>query len=646
MKNLLLLLLLAGLGVWYYYDKNGTIPFIEKQETTTQTESRVFEIEKRAEKLFPTKLEERERWVKKQILAMNKLDAVPKNISPADYANILKLAKEKYGVDYSRQFNYVANQTSSLSDLTQMIRDSALSQKEKAEVTSHLRKEFPTDFSAQRDCFNRIIEAYNIIKEKSHQLSPADFEKLMIKTMPLLVKSPLSALKFFDQQALARYNFLTKNMPEKLKGLREQIESKYPDDFVAQLKDLNTSIDNALNNTSMRFNTIDDKLPDSAKEIFNKYVYVLEGTTGTYPAYFTTMNGKKTIVFPSCVIDKSVKKLNIGGGEFINLDKIYLSQDNGFGIVVLEKENKIETLPLVRKTESVKNKTQQVEIIGFSSEGKRVSILASLENGTSLKYDNYDQQKAIEKLLSGAIIVNRETKKPIAFIERLPNFDLSLYKNFDSPDIENILNNGARVSLWKGLGGAVKLAKREILTEQKIKIVYLEDIKKFSRYDAKKYDKQRLQLEALCNSNYGAMNFLLVGKYYNDKETPIVQEVAEKYRPIFVKGSRTTVNVLYQNFSKYVQSVRMALRQNSPILHEDYSDFYYDLAIPAQREVKIFLAFEKSILDTIARNEVSSVLHMDIAMAINGSSFVPQEFTKPKSGNSMTLTLRNTAKKK
>ena len=632
MKNLILFLILIGVGAWYCYDKYGDeIPFLAGK--AKQVDPRIAEIKTLAEKYFPTKLDERERWIKSQISAMNALDRKIGNVPDDVYSALLKKATQQYPDNYSNRLSFVTKQTSAYEDIENKFGESSFSSEEKNMMRAELFKTFEHNYSAQVDILAQALEVYAMVKTKSMQMSTEDFKKISSKTIHKLISSPNECLLFFENQIRARHNFLTKQLPPSHANLRTEIEKKIPDDFVAQLNALDVAIDNIVYTKSNTDFEEYKNISKTAQEIFKKYTYLIDASDSTFNVYFATMHGKKVAIFPSELLQnaKSTLTLDLGADEKISFDNVFMSSDSTLAIMVVEGNYKIDTIKFASK--SIEKSSKDIEIIGVRTNGKKFAVSGKLENGKYIIFKEADKS-IVRSLTSGSLILEKETGTPLGFFEVSPNYDSRTYASYEDPNIDSLLNNPNRVSLWKGMDKTLILAKKNTGVADNYTIVYLEDLKKFAKYDSKKYAKQKTLLDDICRVNMSALTFILQGAYGADALDPILKNITDKYDPIFIKGSRCTMGVLRSHFFRYLQSVRTELRANANLARETVSELYYDFQEPATRQLDLYKQIDGVFGGTVARGDVESIIHEDILASVKKGTFVPpgRMFDKPSSG--------------
>lgn len=622
MKNILLILILVGLGAWYYCDKNGGIPFLSESTKKQVDDPRIDAIKVRAEKYYPTRLDDRERWINTQISAMYALDKSMPNIPEDVQTELRKEAELQHPENYSKRLSFVKNQYSAYLDIKKTMFDSSFSDEEKSMLHAELSKAFVGDYVKQRNMLAQIFEVYGIIKSKSMQMAPSDFKKLSGKIMARIAQSPNDALLFFEDQSRARHNFLTKQLPAANANMRDEIEKNIPDDFVAQLAELNARIDYLRSAKVVNFEA---NISKNAQEFFKKYIYLVDTSARTYNISFAMMNGKKVVLFPSEMVQYTggVLELNLGGGEKIRFDKLYMSKDSGFGIVLVEGENRIDTIKFADKAQTMSKGSIDVEIVGVNADGRKATVPAKIENDKTLIIEPSKLTQAKSWLVSGALIIEKESGVALGLFDADPVFDANVYATYEDPTLTYLLSLSERVSLWSGLKDAVAMSKNNASMGYKYRIVYLEDIKKFARLDVKKYERQKQMLSEMCAVNMGAMSFMLEGSYGADSQQATLKEIADKFNPIFIKGDRCAVSMLYSNFLKYMQTVRSTLRGKANLVRENTDEFYYDFNAPAIRQIDLYKRLDSAMGNTIAQAQTQKILHQDLALAIRGNTYIP-----------------------
>ncbi|MBQ6534431.1 MAG: hypothetical protein IJI37_04610 [Opitutales bacterium] len=648
MKNLILVLLLAAIGAFYYYEKRGKEGARTPAAAVSAQDPRAAEVEARAKELFPTKIDDRNSWIASQLAAMAKLDKKPDSVSDREYSEILAAAKSKFGADYSRSLRYVSDQCAAAADIAEMRSKSSLSNGEQEAILARLREAHNSDRAAVRDALARVFENYGLIKSKSTGMSRKDFETLSKKTIPILAGSPNEAVAFFEKQALARHNFLSKGLPKNSENVRAEIEAKYPGDFAAQLAALDAYIDSSIRTRKTIDFSAAQKMSELGENLFKKRIYALEAKSGSFCVCFAMMNGKKVALFPSPAMGGEESfSLDVGGGERLASGNVFMSRDSAFAVVVADGESPFPAVDVLPKADAFANAGElKVSVVGMDRSGKKSDAKGVLYKSGKLELER--SAGAAEKFSGGALVADEASGKIVALLEIRPDADIRFIAESKSPEIGDLLGRTERARFWKGLDAAVSRAGAAAERKPEIAAVFPEDIKAFSKFDAKKYARQMEAVKSACEANLGALGFMLCGNYATDAETPALADTARKYRAIFVTGSRCSLPILYANFSRYIQSARSDLRSKAAGAI-GASDFYYDFAEPAKRQAELFAALEKPMLGAVASGDIAAVLHWDIASAISGGSYVPpgRDFAVPAKGggNSAVLRLGNKGKK-
>lgn len=649
MKNLLLILLLAAIGGWYCYDKYGKNA-APRDDSAEISDPRTAEIYARAKTLFPTKADDRNAWISRQVAAMRALESRAEGLSKKDFDTIMEAARQRYGADYEKRLEYVSKQRTAAIDVANIEASLKLPPDALEDLSSRFRAACEGDFCAMRSAYSEVSSSLSEIARKSASLPSADAKKLAAKTVPLLLKNPARAVEFFDAQALARHNFLSKQVPAALANAKAEIEEATPDDYVAQLAALDSKIDAYMRSGGAGASQSLDKISQLGREYFAKYIYVADLAGESYPAFFAEVRGKVFAVFSSEYLASTPKSfsLDFGAGEKFSSDKIYLSKTSAFAIVAPPASVNPGPIP----TGKISSDDVAVEIVGISRNGGKLSVPARLKYGKKIEADSSNALILAEKMRSGALVVDSETKKVVALFEAIPAPDAAIYAKFDDPSASALIRIGDRVSRWRGLDEAMLAARARIVSDERREFaaVALSSLGDVSAYVPSRYAAQRANLEKICVSNFSALRFMLIGGYSEDVETPIVSGVAEKYRSFFITGSRVGTSALYSKFSAYMNDVKTALARNAAFARGGfYSEYYYDFSEAAKRQAELFAKLETVMTRAVASPDKTAVLHADLAKCISGSSFVPsgrvfsrQGFSGGGGGN--VLRMRNVKK--
>ena len=632
MKSIvILLLMLAAVGGWYYYDKYGMPD--SRASVEEVSDPRILRLSEHAEKLFPTKQDERKAWLDRQISAMQAIEKKAEGLDAAVFAAILKTAGERYDLDYVKQFDFVSRQRVAAIDVSNMLANSGFSADEKAALEKRTKESFGDDYVLRRAVYSNIFEAYAQMKKKSVLLSPEDYKKLSARLMPTLLRNPQQALEIFERQALARHNFRTKSIPESYGDLRKDIEEKIPDDYVAQLAELDRRIDMAVRRgVSVGWGTAGrNAVTPLAREYFAKYLYTHDSNGVLTLSFIAKIRGKKAAVFPVCALDSAPKSytLDVGGGKKISGDKIYLAKNAAFGIIIPEGIEDVSEIPVERAPKGKIN----VEIVGLDLSGSQISFAGTLENGGFLELDSAVKRAMDGKLRNGAVVVDAQSRNALGLLEFESDGGAGFYSDFENPSIDSVLSQKNRVSRWRGLGDALAFGRKICLPSdsKQYRIVPFSELETVVRYDAAKFSAQRNNVKKLCRSNFSAITFMLGGCYGEDARTEIISAVAEKYSSTFVNGSRINVAILHMRFNAYMRDVKQALFQNVNFARGDfYSEYYFPFRDAAKKQSQLFVKLCSSINDALSARDKMAVLHADLAESLQGNTYVPpgRNFTR------------------
>ena len=649
MKNLLLILLLAAIGGWYCYDKYGKTA-APRGDSAEVSDPLAAEIRARAKTLFPTREGDRNAWISRQVAAMHALESRAEGLSKKDFDSIMDAARQRYGADYEKRLEYVSKQRTAAIDVANIEASLKLPPDALAELSARFREACEGDFCAMRSAYSEVSSALSEIARKSASLPAADAKKLAAKTVPLLLKNPVRAVEFFDAQALARHNFLSKQVPEALANAKAEIEQSLPDDYAAQLAALDSKLDGYMRSGGGFASFAADKISKLGRDYFAKYIYVADIAGESHPAFFAEVRGRVFAVFPSeylATLPKSFS-LDVGAGEKFSSDKIYLSKTSAFAIVAPPASANPDPIP----TGKISSDDVAVEIVGISRAGAKLSVPARLKYGKKIEANSENASLLAEKMRSGALVVESETGKVVALFEAVPAPDAAIYARFDDPSASALAKIGERIPRWRGLDEVMRTARARMVSDgrREFAAVALSSLGDVSAYVPSKYSAQRANLEKICVSNFSALRFMLIGGYAEDVETPVISDVAEKYRPFFITGSRVGTPALYSKFSAYMNDVKNALVRNAAFARGGfYSEYYYDFSEAAKRQAELFAKLESVMTNAIAAPDKTAVLHADLAKCIAGSSFAPsgrvfsrQGFSDGGGGN--VLRMRNVKK--
>jgi len=637
-STVFLLILLAALCGWYFYDKYEKNPFRPKTEIVQKEDPRYAEINAAALKLYPTNASARKAWAAVECRALSVLNTPPSGISKEIDADILKRAEKNYGKNYDKQLQFVLPQRAAAAEVVRMMSFLPFSVEESNMITDAARKSFDGDYVAQRAMISEITDAYAVIKGKGITMKPEDFAKLRAKIMPMLVSVPREAVKTFDVQFLARHNYITKKIPESYGDLREGIETLYPDDYIAQLRELDVRLDAAnargkrVGISTMAANAV----TDLCAYMFSKYIYVCDADDTYYGAAFIELNGKKLAVVPFAAVDGRKKVSLVLGNEKVSTEKIYICKGAMFALAEFADNTVFSVSPATDNPEKYCAGTR-VEIVGFNKGGGRMSIDAALAENHKLQISDADARRFNELLQEGAFVVAKDERVIVGFLDRLPPKRSNVYSEFSDPNVKWLLGEKRRYEVWWGLKQLVPKIKDDIAeTASEFRVARLSNLADAEVYYADKYKSQYDRIKALCRANYGLLSFMIYGTFADDCQNPVVKATAEKFKQFFIKGSRVNEKMVFMKFGEYADAFYASVSQPlRPVRDESFGkDFYYPIRTSAIAQRAAYLQISEVFRNAIVKQPRREILHSDIAASIVNGTYIPpgRDFSRPASG--------------
>ena len=629
MKFYLVLFILICGGGWYYYDTHyAKSSFFKKDSQPAAAENALtakqLELEQKAKELFPTKVSERTAWVERQLAAYVQVSKVRDGVSPEIAANIRKFAEKKYPLDYDKQLDVVARQELAAISILQILSSAKLNAAESAEILEAASKNMAGDYVSQSYAIQKIIDAYNSIKSKASMMSERDYNILRRKAMSEIAVSPENAVKEFERQYLARHNFLTKTISPSWGDLRSGIEEFYPEDFVAQLAELDKRIREKLSGSGsapvMLAATTSDGTSNN-NELLNSNVslYPCVFNDEGYFCAFVEINGKSFLMAPAQLIQKiNEDSFNYARIGMSGMGDIFMSTNSSLAIVNVPKDSVFESIKTLDNKSSYSSGTFEVKLLGFDGKCSKVAYDATLVDG-ELRYSEYVEKELGFDIVGNMLVVDAKTGILIGFCSEVPGNGLQRYNigDFKGADyfknkvlgINNRTMGDSNIEFKK-----IYMAPINYDSKRHYAMVYFGDIEGWQKFSVSKNKDQLIFLDRLCRLNYGVCDFMLENTYANALESPVFGKVAEKHRNSFFRKVNTAKGAFMGDYRSYLSDINATGVGSSMFAKKEFFEsFYYSNRIPALSQLEIWNK-TLSFLNSVVKNATDEkMLHSDLA---------------------------------
>ena len=622
MKFYLVLLILICGGGWYYYDihyakssffKKGSEP----QAVESALDSKQLELEQKAKELFPTKVSERAAWVERQMAAYNQISKVRDGISPEIAASIRKFADRKYPLDYDKQLDVVSKQELAAIGMLQTISSAKLGASETAEILSAASKNMEGDYVSQSYAIQKIIDAYNSIKSKATMMSERDYNILRRKAMDEIAVSPENALKEFERQYLARHNFLTKTISPAWGDLRSGIEDIYPEDFVAQLAELDKRIQGKLAGGGASVISLASEKTDSRVDA-NKSLYPCMLDDGGYFCVFASIKGKDFLVVPSLLIQKigedsfSFSRIGLSG-----TGDIHMSTNSPLAIVDVPKGSEFESIRLADGKGAYSKGTFDVMLLGFDDTAKKIVFDASLVDG-ELRYSANVEAKLGLDMLGNLLVIDSKSGVLIGFFAQIPDSGVKGYRIGDYKDFAYFKNKVLGTN-DKAMGNSnidfkkIYMAPINSDSERRFKMVFFDDIEGWQKFSSSKNKEQLALIDKMRWLNFGVCDFMLENTYANALENPLFRKVAEKHKGSFFKTVNTAKSVFMSDYLSNLHNINFTGIGSAMFAKKDLFDsFYYQNRVTAMAQLGLWEKTQDLLKGMVEHAMDPKMLHADL----------------------------------
>lgn len=625
MKKLLLILILAALAYGgYFYYTHGRLPW-EPASAQEEEDEKVAAITAEAERLYPTRKQDREAWLGRQLKALEKIGIRQRGI-PEDIGDRIRMeAAAKYPMDYVRQQSFIFEQEAAVKAINNALADASLGHDDMKRIMALLDESATGNYLKQSGTINRVLAAYNRMRRKGADIPEKDFKIIMGKAFPKLVSDTPEAERIFDQQYLARHNYLTKTIPEIFGDLRSGIEEKFPDDFVAQLAELDRKVTGEISRgNSYTFGSEYTAPSDLGKEISKKYIYTKAIGDSVFAVYFVEMKGKKVMLFPSDMLDKIGDTFTVDvDGRIVNTSGVFVSGESNMCIATFNSELDVAAVTFEPAKEVLAGYFD-VQIVGLDAEGRIRTMPAVLNSGV-LEIPKNSEGRIPSYLMRGSLIVSVREKKVLGI------FDPNVSGAFDFYIGEKGRNDLELLADDKGISGEIEGIKPVIGRNRAAfsagannpRVLYVDDLQTWQKFQASKYAAQKARIKQVCDANYWISRFALLNLYGEAVDSKLIGPVAKRYEKKF--ASRMQKGAFQNEYSRYLNDITGVFRRETNVDRDYSKNFYFPLKQYADLQFA-FVSDLKAFTGTMSfLQKPDSIIHTDLRAHLKENTYAPTD---------------------
>lgn len=616
MKNLLLALLFVGLGGWYCYDKYGDKIF-PKIGQTEKVDPRAAALEKRALELFPTKKAQREKWIADQTAAMGKLALSErrKGISAAEGKKIRAAAAKKFPDDYEKRLSYVRGRENSALELARTVRNLDLSPEEISAITESAEKLYGDNYDAQIAAIARLGETLTAVKQKWNDVPPSDYATVLARALAICENDPAEAAKFVDRQLLARHNFREKSIPAQFGDLRKGIETAFPNDFCAQLAELDKRLDAAIRKGERAETRIASK---QLENIFYSDIKIAAIGERYFCTYLMDLDGKKALLFPAELLEffkADTKTLEVAGFE-VDADKIFVSPHSMFAFAVVDAPADEKTAQIAQS--AVPLEDRRVAIIGVNRHGGQAFFYPKISDG-KFELTAADTAQVDALVSGGAAVADVKTGEIVGLAELSPTFGSEFYK-----DLSQAVMARSAIQMPSAMTIIAKVAQTA-KSRRSVKLAFFDksDMRLWRKFDVPEYAAQLAAAQKLSYLNYWGMRFVRNNTFDDARRSKVFAGLAENNAQMFLDGGRMHKNLFVSRYSRYLSDAAALFARETAKADTATQQPYYRFVRPlaAQREIAAEIA---EYLKTAKVAATNAYIHADLAFKIQKDSYNPK----------------------
>lgn len=620
-------MLAAGFGGWYCYEK-----FYSRSESsfaTAENDARIADIYAIGRELFPGDESGRKRWIKDQISALRLIDSSCADLDANAKSAIFRNAANIFPRDYCKRLSYIQKQEVFARDFAVKLGSSGVAPEEAAALGKALTAEFGGDYELQCARMDDIISCIDRMESVKRQLDPKDFKKISARVMENLARDPQGTERFLYSQFLARHNYLSKNIPIQLGDLKKGIEESFPDDFVAQEKELNLRLESALNRRDVLRVSAEEEsksaqqtIMERCREAFLRYVSKC-GKTG-YAGVFTRMNGKTVYLFPFEAIGELDGQTFDAGGKTFNLNNVFVSENSSFCIAMAEDDG-----PEPLEFQAAPEDGQKNCMVAYFGSNGALNVVAASMSGWNLVLDKdvMEEKDMRYTALNGGLVLDAETARPLAVLEVYGNTARNYYERYlpdeglEGPLLDAFANDAmpSSVGVFEKNIGIVRVDN--FVGFRAIAPSSIEK-GKWKAFSPKKYALQSKSLSRGSSIIWDVQKFMFDNTFRSALSSRIFARVARKYERIFYRGPKLDKRLFYHEYAGYIREIILTCRaewtSSGMSQYNDFYDPYKDVATKQN-------ALWNDILLCLDAAMKNAYVHRDLFLNIMGDSYNPSE---------------------
>lgn len=603
---------------WYCYDKYGE-GLLQNFNSTSEPDLMMVELERLGKELYPTKEKLRSAWIAGQMAALQRIEIKRKGVPASMRAEIRAFAAKKYPKDFDKQLEYITAQESAAIAIRSAIRSFDFPAEETKLIVESVARIYSGDYATQASSILRLGSALTAVKQKWQNASPKDYAAVMPKVLEKLAEDPDEAIRFLDAQLLARHNYLAKKFPTEFGDLREGIESAYPNDFIAQLDELDKRLDSAIRK-GKKAEVYKSK--KSYTEFARTKAYI-KRYDKCFACYFVILGQKPAIIFSSKMLDYLSD--GVLEGSYIDVDfktsDIYISRDSSVCCAILNDVDKAK-LPCLNSSFGELESFYDRRIM-FCAPNKKSGVMMgydSLQLKREFTISAFDVSRVLS-LGETILAVDALSAKVLGFL------DMSISSGGEILSEKHILTQGQDAMPASDFLRRKVQELREHDTSAGARIIMPSgDSSLWCKFNYAEYISQRDALRNLVVLNYEIADITTTNEFAKLASTTNFSAIFERFKKDFTTAPRMHKNNFLRRYSTYISEIRERIRMERLKVDKMLStEIYHTFKKPIELQAEILREYE-TYFSTITTLSLSNqaYINTDLREKLKGDAYVPK----------------------
>ncbi len=587
---ILILLILAGVGGYFYYEKiskpneseiKAEIAVLEAQigaeEDTSASAADTLKrrVKLEAKTLFPDGSEAiLERWVNAQLDFKQKIDAMqkPESISAEDFKKLKARAEQAKPYQYQSQHAILRDELSAIADMERISTASGVDTQDFRLKRKEVEKRFPESYKSQKTYMAAYVEAMFKMNSFRATLGDSEFERLKNESFQAHQNSPMEAMAAFVEQAAAKSKIDSEFSSDMYRARVELVRQEFPNDYAKQYNTLKSGTSVSASKGAL---SLHDLKNAAGQPISTDSIFVMRSLSGGAPAVLTAVGGRKVFLADFFRFQEGQTLMLDNGKENVKCSRVVYSRE--YPVICLMPDAEPQTQTAAFLTQDVqKINGLPAMAVGPNAMGV-LNIDAVIPTVSAQALITLDIP--LRTFPNGCALIDKNSGLFISISVKYPRAPWLPAKG-KVRENDLITRTDKVPSSFTVLVSGIREAERKFRERQGAGITVFakpSELASWGPWDQKKYEIQSALVEKLYIENCDFLEYFCERKFNYARDTKSLRWLYDKharaFNPIsgFQKNSKTALEPYIKDLETLMQKdiANLSIKDLNPLLHAE-----------------------------------------------------------------------------